>query len=355
VPTFTIGPNEYFMAETGRRIAECGVQCLHALADASAGVVVAVSGGADSVALLRALDAARHPRTPIPLIIAHLNHQLRGPESDADEEFVADLHAQLLAAGRPCLSLCRWRLDIAARARAEGANLEALARRERYRWLAEVARTHGMKWIATGHTANDQAETVLHRLLRGTGLRGLRGIAPRRELEPGLTVIRPLLSATRAEIIAYLRELAQPYREDRTNTDLAYTRNRIRHELLPHLAERYNPAIVSVLARLAVQAEDAYRIEEAAALTLLSEAELPRAGGLLIFDRQRLLTAPRHRVREMFRSVWLREDWPVGGMDHAAWERLADVVFDGPPAVDLPGGLHARRLERGVQVGPQKG
>ncbi|HEY7157725.1 MAG TPA: tRNA lysidine(34) synthetase TilS [Gemmataceae bacterium] len=326
--------------------------CLHSLPDASAGVVVAVSGGADSVALLRALDAARAPRATVPLVLAHLNHQLRGSDSDADEQFVVDLHANLLAAGRSALHLCHHRFDMAARARAEGDNLEATARRERYRWLAEVARSRGMRWIATGHTANDQAETVLHRLLRGTGLRGLRGIAPRRELEPGLAVVRPLLTATRADIVEYLHELAQPYRDDASNNDARYTRNRIRHELLPHLAREYNPSVVRVLASLAEQAEETYRIEEAAALSLLSEAELPRAGTLLIFNRGRLVTAPRHRVREMFHLVWMREAWPLGGMDFAAWERLAAVVFDRLTATDLPGGLHARRRERVVQVGP---
>ena len=254
-------------------------------------------------------------------------------------QFVVELHAQFTAAGRSNLTLCRTRRDMAAQARAEGANLEALARRERYRWLAEVARTHGIKYIATGHTANDQAETVLHRLLRGTGLRGLRGIAERRELEPGVTVIRPLLPATRADIVAYLHQLGQPYREDATNHDLRFTRNRLRHELLPLLARQYNPAIVRVLASLAEQANEAYHIEEAAALALLVEAELPRAGELLIFDRCRLLTAPRHQVREMFRLVWMREDWPLGGMDRAAWERVACVVFDDLTAVDLPGGF----------------
>jgi tRNA(Ile)-lysidine synthase len=325
---------------------------LRSLADASAGLVVAVSGGADSVALIRAFDAVRDRHAPLPLVLAHLNHQLRGRDSDADEEFVVALHAQLTAGGRPNLTLCRARRDIAAQARAEGANLEALARRERYRWLVEVARTHGMKYIATGHTANDQAETVLHRLLRGTGLRGLRGIAARRPLGPGLTLLRPLLSATRADILAYLHELGQPYREDASNRDRRFTRNRIRHELLPLLAAHYNPAIVRVLAGLAEEADDAYRLSEPAALTLLSEAELPRAGERLIFDVHRLLTAPPPLVREMFRLVWLRENWPLGGMNRAAWKRLSSVVFGELPAADLPGGLHARRRERVVQLGP---
>jgi tRNA(Ile)-lysidine synthase len=324
--------------------------CLHSLPDASAGIVVAVSGGADSVALVRVLDSARDSRAPLPLVLAHLNHQLRGSDSAADEEFVVALHAQLTTAGRPNLSLCRTRRDIARQAQSEGANLEALARRERYRWLAEVARSHSMKYIATGHTANDQAETVLHRLLRGTGLRGLRGIAARRELEPGLTLIRPLLTATRTDVLTYLNESGQTYREDSTNTDLRYTRNRIRHELLPVLSQLYNPAIVRVLATLAEQAEETYRIEETEASALLSAAELPRAGDLLIFDLRHLWNAPRPRVREMFRLVWMRENWPLGGMDHDAWERLAHVVFENLSAVDLPGGLRARRRERVVQI-----
>lgn len=324
---------------------------LFSLPDAAAGVVVAVSGGADSVALLRALDAARPPQTAFPLVVAHFNHRLRGSDSDADEEFVAQLQSELSASGRGPVSLCRTRCDIAAEAHAQRENLEALARRERYRWLAETARTRGMRYIATGHTANDQAETVLHRLLRGTGLRGLRGIAARRELEPGLAVVRPLLSATRADILAYLHELKQPFRDDASNRDPRYTRNRLRHELLPLLAERYNPAVVTVLNSLAQQADALYQEEETAARTLLAEAELPRAGTILVFHGPRLRSASRHRVREMFRLVWLRENWPLSGMDYAAWERVAAVVFGEISAVDLPGRVRIRSRERIVQVG----
>src|SRR5262249_46014861 len=199
------------------------------LGDRAGGLVVAVSGGPDSVALVRALAAARGRHDPPPLILAHLNHQLRGPESDADEGFVAGLHAALVAAGVPALDLCRGRRDVGAEARARGGNLEAVARRLRYRWRAGVARERGARWVATGHTANDQAETVLHRLLRGTGLQGLRGIAARRELEPGVGVVRPLLRATRADVLAYLGGLGQPYRHDSSNEDRRQTRNRIPH------------------------------------------------------------------------------------------------------------------------------
>jgi tRNA(Ile)-lysidine synthase len=314
--------------------------------------VVAVSGGPDSVALLRAFVELRRAAAPGLLVIAHLNHGLRGPESDADEAFVRDLHARLLAGGASGLDLRCEQINVAELARSEGANLEATARQVRYDWLARVAQETGCHQIATGHTADDQAETVLHRLLRGAGLRGLRGIAPRRPLRPGVEVIRPLLTATRGEVLAYLEAEGQDSRRDSSNFDPAYTRNRIRHELLPHLALRYNPAVVGVLARLAEQAEEDYALLEAAARALLAEAELPRAGALLVFDRRRLTAAPRQLVREALRLAWEREGWPLGEMNFGHWERLAAVAFGEVTAVDFPGGLHAVCRERVLQLGP---
>src|SRR4051812_5247125 len=179
-----------------------------------AGLVVAVSGGADSVALLRALVEIGEPGGR--LVVAHLNHGLRGAESDGDEAFVREL-----CGGLPDVEFRGERIDV----RAAGGNLEAAARRERYAWLSRVAGECGLAWGATGHTADDQAETVLHRLLRGAGLQGLRGIAVGRELRPGVTVVRPLLGATRAEVLDFLREIGQPFHEDRSNLDLRFTRN----------------------------------------------------------------------------------------------------------------------------------
>jgi len=322
------------------------------------GLVAAVSGGPDSVALLRLLLAFRGDKAPLPLVIAHLNHQLRGADSDADEAFVSALHASLTAAGVPTLALACQRRDVAAEAHAAGANLEATARAVRYRWLAEVARAHGMAWVATGHTASDQAETVLHRLLRGAGLAGLRGIAPRREIEPGVSVVRPLLQAKRAEVLECLRCLDQPWREDRSNDDLDYTRNRIRHQLLPLLAEQYNPGIAAVLARLAHQAEELHRDEQAAAAALLQQAERPRAGLLIILDTATLERASRSALRALFRLLWQREGWPMAAMGFDAWQRLADVALGDCPAMDLPGPIHARRRGSVIQVGlawPQNG
>jgi tRNA(Ile)-lysidine synthase len=319
------------------------------LRELSAGGVVAVSGGPDSVALLRAMLAAR-PDEKAPLVMAHLNHQLRGADSDADEEFVVKLHRSL-AAEFAGLELERAQLDVGRLAREQGENLEALARRERYAWLVEVARARGLGWVATGHTANDQAETVLHHLLRGTGLAGLRGIAPRRPLEAGIEVVRPLLPVTRAEVLAYLADLNQPSRRDSSNADLHYTRNRIRHELLPHLAERYNPRIAEVLARLAAQAEEVSRAEEESGADVLREAELPRAGALVILDAGKLSAAPPRLVRMALRLLWQREGWPSGGMGHEHWQRLADLVRAEGGACDLPEFVHARRRGHVLQLG----
>jgi tRNA(Ile)-lysidine synthase len=311
------------------------------------GVVAAVSGGPDSVALFAAL--VRSKALGPPVIVAHLNHQLRGAESDADEAFVRQMCASLAP------ELVRFRcerIDVAGVARDAGANLESMARKLRYNWLTRLAREERMSIVATGHTADDQAETVLHRLLRGSGWQGLRGIAPVRALAPDVQLVRPLLAVTRAEILDFLYSAGQTFREDTSNQDLRFTRNRIRQELLPLLATRYNPAIVAALRRLAEQAAAVYERQRESARRLLAEAEQPRAGALLVFDRECLARAPRHLVREALRLAWAREAWPLDAMSFDAWERLAAVARGESSAVDLPGRIRARCQGRVVQIGP---
>jgi tRNA(Ile)-lysidine synthase len=312
------------------------------------GLVVAVSGGPDSVALVCALLRVR-PGSAVPLVVAHLNHLLRGGDSDADEAFVRALFDQV-SARHPNVHLACDRLDVAAVARQGRDNLEAAARRERYRWLAEVASRHGLRHVVTGHTANDQAETVLHRLLRGAGIEGLRGIAFRREIAPGVEVVRPLLCVTREEVLAYLNGIGQPARHDASNDDPRFTRNRLRHDLLPRLAREWNPRIVEVLGRLASQADEAFRDEEAEARRLLQAAELPRAGESVILDVNRLRPAPRRLVRTALRLVWRREGWSMDRMGFVEYERLADLVNAETGAHDLPGGVRARRVGGVLQL-----
>lgn len=311
-------------------------------------VVVAVSGGADSVALLLGLVAV----TQRPLIVAHVNHQLRGSESDADEAFVRSLALDLAGRYSQSVTLETTRLDVRAAADANRANLEGTARSQRYTWLATVATRHQAAFVATGHTANDQAETVLHHFLRGTGLRGLRGISPRRSLAPGVELLRPLLTITRSQVLDFLRQNNQPYREDSSNQDRGYTRNRIRHDLLPLLLRDYNPTLTEKLSQLAAEAARAQAAEEARIAVLLQQAELPAAGAMVILARAPLLAASSADLRSLARFLWERQGWPTGRMSYRHWVRVAEVLQGTCPAVDLPGGVRLRTRGRVVQIQP---
>lgn len=223
-------------------------------------LLVAVSGGGDSLALLYAL---RHLRREFDLRLhgAHLNHKLRAAASDADADFVADTFRRL---DIPCELQSA---DVAAYRRAHGLSLEDAARRLRYRFLADVAARRNAHAVAVAHTADDQAETLLLHIIRGSGLAGLRGMQPLERLTIGdadLTLFRPLLSVSRAQTYAYCAALGLRPRHDETNLSVEHARNRIRLELLP-LMERVNPAARDALLRLASNAtEDGAYIQEQA-------------------------------------------------------------------------------------------
>jgi tRNA(Ile)-lysidine synthase len=303
--------------------------------------VLAVSGGADSVALARSLSGT----WPSGLVIAHLNHRLRGTESDADAEFVREL----------CPDLPHFieSLDVAQMARDTGENLEATARRVRYGFLTRVARQVGAGWIATAHTRDDQAETILHRLIRGSGLRGLRGIAES-HVRDGIRIVRPMLAVTKGEVVDYLTILGQPWREDASNTDPAFTRNRLRHELLP-LLRSYNPRISETLAGLAGQAAELFDAHERAARDLLARCEKPPAGDWRILDVPILRQAPLPLVREALVVLFERESWPRGSMTFDHWATAAAVATGTMTASDLPDGLRIESSGTICRVGIVRG
>jgi tRNA(Ile)-lysidine synthase len=225
----------------------------HALAGGDTRVAVALSGGSDSVALahiVRALDAAGELRAAG---FAHFNHQLRSA-ADRDEQFCADLAASF---GWP---LCVEREDVAARARRERRSIEDAARTARHGFFERARVRLDAGVVAVGHTRDDQAETFLLRLLRGAGPRGLAAMHPRRG-----SVVRPLLSCRRQELRAYLAERDASYVDDESNADVSIPRNRVRAELLPLLEERFNPAIVEVLADEADLARETWQWMEAEA------------------------------------------------------------------------------------------
>ena len=210
-------------------------------------VAVAVSGGADSVALLVAMADARS-ETGIVLSAIHVHHGLRGAEADGDAQFVADLAKQL------DVPLRTEHGDVAALAAERGRGIEEAARALRYRCFDELLASHNIHAVATAHTLDDQAETVLMKLLRGAWTEGLGGIAPVVTVESG-RIVRPLLAVSRAEIVTYLEARGHPWREDSTNRELTFTRNRVRYTLLPQMKE-FQPRIAEQLAHLAAVARD---------------------------------------------------------------------------------------------------
>ncbi|MDD8027003.1 MAG: tRNA lysidine(34) synthetase TilS, partial [Acidobacteriota bacterium] len=207
-------------------------------------VLVACSGGPDSMTLLH-LCLELGADEGFSTAVAHFNHGLR-PRAGADERFV---ERAALALGLPYFA---GRADVRSLARARGLGLEEAGRLARYVFLERAAAEAGAARIATGHTMNDQAETVLLRLLRGTGPWGLAGIPAKR----ALSIVRPLLTIERDDVLSYLADRGIAYRRDETNRDTEILRNRIRHELIPHLENRYEPAVVHSLARLARIAAD---------------------------------------------------------------------------------------------------
>ena len=212
-------------------------------------LIVAVSGGPDSVALLRALILLSS-EYQLHLTTAHLNHGLRGTEAEEEENFVRRISRAL---GITCI--CKT-VDIRMLQIGKGRSLEEIGREERYRFLNETAEACGARKIATGHHRDDQAETVLINLIRGSGIAGLKGIAPVRDDR----IIRPLLDVSRGEILEFLNREGFAYRVDSSNTDPIYLRNRIRNDLIPDLEASYNPRIVTGLCHMAeiVRREDDY-------------------------------------------------------------------------------------------------
>jgi len=218
-------------------------------------ILLSVSGGADSIALLHvmsALQAAGVIRAE--LLCAHINHQLRGAEADGDEVFVVK------QAGILKLSVITRRIDVRGYASKRKLSIETAARELRIEELVDIAKANGCSWVATGHQKNDNAETVLQRLSRGTGIRGLGGIWPVRDFGDGISFVRPLLCVSRGEIVEYLKGRGLQWREDRTNVNCTYRRNYIRHRLLPELQRDCSGCIVEELSELAESSRKFYSL-----------------------------------------------------------------------------------------------
>jgi tRNA(Ile)-lysidine synthetase-like protein len=310
-------------------------------------VGVAVSGGADSVALLRGL-AALAPSLGVVLFVLHLNHNLRGPESEADEEFVRALASQL------DLDAAIETEDVASLAALLHLSLEAAGRRARYAFFHRAASAHGLDCVATAHTRDDQAETVLLRLFRGTGTSGLAGIHRGYHLTeltgdsvspepagdesplPRTRLIRPLLSTSRQQVEGYLLSMGQPFRQDSSNLSLQFLRNRVRGEVLPMLERDYNPRLRQALCETAeIAAAENEFIEDLVSTLLGSEPEqgieipLLQAQPLALQRRiLRRLCRPHGLALDFAHLESLREFALVGSVDRLKLPRgfVAEIV-----------------------------
>jgi tRNA(Ile)-lysidine synthase len=288
-------------------------------------VLIAVSGGADSVALLRVLARLKRGGTGR-LLVAHFNHALREAEATADEQFVFELCRHLAID-------CHVGRAPGGGLQMRGDGLEAAAREARYQFLQATAEAAGARYVVTAHTADDQAETILHRVLRGTGVAGLAGIPRARPLGPAVCLLRPLLEIRRAQIEAYLAALRQSYRTDSTNHALELTRNRVRRQLLPLLAEQFNPAIVAALVRLGKLAAEAQDAIDDQAEALLDAALVSRSETSIVLDCERLAGMRRHLIREVLVLAWQGQAWPLQAMGFNQWDELASLVLAGANGV----------------------
>jgi len=296
------------------------------------GVVAALSGGPDSTALLCLLTELAGPMG-LRVRGAHYNHGLRGAESDGDEAFVREQ--------------CRRRgvaltVEHAPTPPAAGENVEQWAREARYRFFERVRAGHDLDRIALGHTRDDLAETLLMRLLRGSGLSGLACLRPVR----GDGVIRPLIGIPRSGVLALLDELGQPYREDSSNRDMVRLRNRVRHELLPLLERNYNPRAAERLAdTVGLLLDDEAFLQRQAVETL--ERMLIEDDGGQALSRTALADLPPALGRRVVREALRRCRGDLRGLDRGHVESviaLAASGAGGEKRLDLPGGLVVRTV-----------
>jgi tRNA(Ile)-lysidine synthase len=302
-------------------------------------VTVAVSGGRDSVCLLEVLRELA-PRFELKLSVAHFNHRLRGAASDEDEQFVSKLSARYgLRCYRASANVARSR-----------DNLEQAARRARRAFFAELIRKGYTDRVALGHTRDDQAETVLFRLLRGSGLAGLAGIYP-------ITAdgyIRPLIDVTRGEVEQFLRSRGLEWREDATNRDPRFARNRIRHSLLPQMEREWNPRVADALAHLADLAHEEERWWSAE-IDRLADHLLQRRSESMEMRADALAQLPRAAARRVVRRALAEVKGDLRRIDYTHVEQVLELAArpEGEGRLRLPD-INVTRSFNWVRVAPDR-
>lgn len=314
------------------------------------GVLVAVSGGPDSMCLLHVLlEINRIQNYQWRIVVGHVNHGLRGAESDQDEEFVRQAAADLK------LEVLTRRVDVRAIRERQGLSLEEAARKARHHVLRTLAIENRLQKIAMGHNLDDQAETILFRTIRGTGLRGLRGMPPIRVLskKEDLFVVRPLLEVERREILDFLKERKIGFRVDSSNADPSIARNYLRNDLIPALEKRLNPRLKQALVKLGLIARSAYYLLWDLSREVFENVRLVEKEGEVNLSVQELAKyPPAIQTLVIDRSV----KHLLGRLPHLAFEHYVGVLsllspFGHGKVVQLPAGLQASRASYALTIG----
>ena len=295
------------------------------------GLLLAVSGGADSTALLHS-TLNLWPQHKGRIAVAHVDHKLR-TESQQDRQHVEDMCESL---GVECFST---EVSVTESQSKSGRSMEEVARHLRYDFFQKTATDQRMRFVVCAHHQDDQAETILHNIIRGTGLRGLAGMKPVRELSDGIRIVRPVLQATRDDVERFLMSEGLPWQMDGTNLSAEFTRNRIRHQILPLLRE-LNPQVDRSLARLSEQSAVTDSAIRSIASDSLQSALLERQPDICRIACETLQSLPAGLLPYVFLELWVQQEWSRQRMTAAHWGMLQQAVVTGTPSsANLPGQL----------------
>jgi len=320
-------------------------------------IVLAVSGGSDSVALLhgvkelrdrfehsdaysedKSLSQSKKQASENRLLVGHFNHGMREVEATADARFVQSICEKLKL---PC-EIGEVEQTSIEKTPREG--WESTYRNMRYAFLLKLAEKHGARYVVTGHTADDQVETILHRVIRGTGLRGLAGMPRSRSLSPSVSLLRPMLGLSRSMARDYLESLEIEWKNDSTNASAAFTRNRIRNDLLPLLERDFNPQVSTAVLRLSQLAGEAQEMVDGVIANTLTACRSLEKNGEIVLKLGEIVTQPDFLIRELMIAIWRERGWPLQAMGLREWQSLAELLQEADPGVlTLPGSVVAKK------------
>lgn len=278
------------------------------------------------------------------LTVAHLNHNLRGAESEADQRLVEELGKYLsirvVAERLPANAIAGKKSHI---------GLESAARSLRYDFLRRTAESIGARYVLTAHTADDQAETVLHNICRGTGLAGVAGIPFTRQVSEAVTVVRPFLTIWKSEILSYLDQISQPFRTDTSNESTSFTRNRIRQTVMPLIEREINGSARMHIVRVAKIAREAVAELDRAA-NRLDASIVFRTETEVSIDSKILAGSSEMLVVHFLKRIWRTQGWPARQMDVRRWRLLSEMVHGAvdTASVAFPGGIHCQRANDNI-------